>query len=176
MSRNPVGSTPELDDSSLAYQRSIHSNGSTNTGFVVEPVNRDIVSTTPNRGAPADDGIGATAEQPLLVYDDDCGVCTRAAMWLAKRRIVRIVGYSNADSAIIDRLPDNWEQCAHLVTNDAVFSCGEAMELAYLRTDHWGTGIPRVGRKIPGYSTLREVGYRVFANNRPLVGRLMGRR
>lgn len=97
-------------------------------------------------------------------------------MWLAKRRVVHVTGYSDADSALIDRLPEDWERCAHLVTDDAVFSCGEAMELAYLQTDHWGTGIVLVGRTIPGYSTLREVGYRVFANNRPLVGRLMSRR
>lgn len=112
-------------------------------------------------------------EPPTLIYDDDCGVCTRAAEWVARHGDVRIVGFSDLTDGQIDRLPEDWRECAHLFADGTVYSCGEAMEEAFLRTDDAGTRLVRVARDVPGYPRLREFGYRVFADNRSLAGRLI---
>lgn len=111
-------------------------------------------------------------ERPLLVYDDDCGVCTRAAVWLVERDGIDLIGYSEVGEDLVERLPKDWRRCAHLVTDDGVYSCGDAMERAFLRTDHWATGPVGIARSVPGYPRLREFGYRVFADNRAIAGRL----
>jgi len=71
---------------------------------------------------------------PRLVYDDDCGFCTRSAEWVARRADVELVAFSDLMPDQRARLPENWRQCAHLLTDDAVYSCGEAMERAFALT------------------------------------------
>lgn len=115
-----------------------------------------------------------TGDRPILLFDDDCGVCTDAAVWVAERDGVELVGFSAADEELVDRLPAGWRDCAHLITDDGVYSCGEAMEEAYLRTDHWGTGPVGLVRQVPGFGPIREFGYRIFAGNRDIVGKLRG--
>ncbi len=113
-------------------------------------------------------------QEPVLVYDDDCGVCTRAAEWVARHGDVELVGFSALTADQVERLPETWRECAHLLVNGEVYSCGAAMEEAFLRTDDAGTRLVRAIREVPGYPRLREFGYRVFADNRGLVGRLFG--
>lgn len=111
-------------------------------------------------------------DRPILLFDDDCGVCTDAARWVAERDAVELVGFSDVSDDVVERLPAEWRSCAHLITDDSVYSCGEAMERAFLLTDHWGTRPVGVARRLPGYARIREVGYRIFASNRPAVARL----
>lgn len=110
-----------------------------------------------------------------LVYDDDCGFCTRAAELLARHGEFELVGFSAVTPDQQARLPPNWRECAHLLTDDAVFSCGEAMEEAYARTDLPGTGAVPLLRRVPGYGPAREAAYRWIGDHRSLFGRLVHR-
>lgn len=114
-----------------------------------------------------------THETPILIYDGDCGVCTRAALWIADRADVDLYQFAELSADQIERLPADWRECAHFIRGDEVYSCGRAMEEAFLLTDHWGGNVITTGRHVPGYSSLREFGYRTFADNRSLVGRFL---
>ena len=108
-----------------------------------------------------------------LVYDDDCGVCTRAALFIDRHADVEIVGFSELTDALRARLPEGFERCAHFVTDEGVYSCGEAMERAYEQTDLPPSTLLPLLRRIPGYAAVRGRAYRVVANNRPLISRLL---
>ncbi|ADB63128.1 putative thiol-disulphide oxidoreductase DCC (plasmid) [Haloterrigena turkmenica DSM 5511] len=110
---------------------------------------------------------------PTLVYDDDCGVCTRAARFVDRRAAIDIIGFSELTPELRDRLPAEYEQCAHLVTERAVYSCGEAMERAYELTGLPPSRLLPLFRRIPGYESIREGVYRIVAENRPLISRLL---
>ena len=109
---------------------------------------------------------------PTLVYDDDCGFCTWAAEWVAERASINVVGFSDLTGDQIDRLPEGWRECAHLLTDDAVYSCGAAMEEAFLLTDDDGTRFVRAAREVPGYERVRDRAYRFVADHRHWLGRL----
>lgn len=112
-------------------------------------------------------------DPPLLVYDDDCGICTRAALFIDRRAAIDVVGFSELTRDIRSHLPAEFERCAHLVTAEGTYSCGEAMERAYERTGLPPSRLLPVFRRIPGYGCLRERVYRLVAEHRPLVGRLL---
>ena len=113
-----------------------------------------------------------------LVYDDDCGFCTWWAEFFDDRTDLRIVGFSNLAPDLRDRLPADYEECSHLVTPEAVYSCGESVEQALLRTDLGSGARPAVEylRRSDAYRNAREWGYRQVANNRVLGGRLLSKR
>lgn len=108
-----------------------------------------------------------------LVYDDNCGVCTRSAVFIAQRATIDLVGFSELTPELRSRLPADFKRCAHLVTDEDVYSCGEAMERAYEQTGLPPAGLLPLFRRIPKYGPVRERIYRIVANNRPLVGRLL---
>jgi predicted DCC family thiol-disulfide oxidoreductase YuxK len=112
-------------------------------------------------------------ELPVLVYDDDCGVCTRAALFIDQRSAVDLVGFSELTGDIRSHLPAGFERCAHFVTAEGTYSCGEAMERAYERTGLPPSRLLPVFRLVPGYGFLRERVYRLIAGHRPLIGRLL---
>jgi hypothetical protein len=62
---------------------------------------------------------------PRVVYDDVCGFCTWCAEFAARHGDVEPVGFSELSADQLARLPDDYEDCAHLLTDDAVYSCGE---------------------------------------------------
>lgn len=115
--------------------------------------------------------------EPILVFDDDCGFCTWWAEYVAGRTDVRLVGYSDLEPPLRTRLPDGWERCSHLVTVDGVYSCGDSIERALLRTPRGAGLAPLVGllRRVPGYAFLREWAYRRIAGNRVFWGRFVSR-
>jgi len=76
--------------------------------------------------------------EATLVYDDDCGFCTWWADYFDERTALRIVGFSDLTDELRARLPDDYEACSHLVTDDAVYSCGASIEEALTRTDVGG--------------------------------------
>ncbi|WP_114579130.1 thiol-disulfide oxidoreductase DCC family protein [Saliphagus sp. LR7] len=110
---------------------------------------------------------------PTLVYDDDCGVCTRAARFVDRRAPIDIVGFSNLTDDLRARLPADYQECAHLVTDETIYSCGAAMERAYERTGLLPSQFFPLFRRVPGYISVREFVYRVVASNRPLISRLL---
>lgn len=110
---------------------------------------------------------------PLLVYDGDCGICRDAAVWVQRRADVELQTFADLSPADIERLPENWRECAHFLEGDAVYSCGAAMEEAFLRTGHRATPVLAMLRRLPAYAPIRERAYRQFADNRSVVGRYL---
>jgi len=112
---------------------------------------------------------------PTLVYDDDCGFCTWCARRIGEQSDVTLCGFSELDAATRERLPENYEQCAHLVTADAVYSCGESIEEAILQSEVGADLRPVVDlfRQFENYGTLRERAYRVVADRRDLFGKVV---
>ena len=68
----------------------------------------------------------------LLIYDDDCGFCTQSALFLEQHADIELVPFSKVSDDELEFLESNWRDCAHLVTDDTVYSCGEAMERAFV--------------------------------------------
>jgi predicted DCC family thiol-disulfide oxidoreductase YuxK len=115
----------------------------------------------------------AAHERAWLVYDDDCGFCSWWAAVAAEHTDLGIVGFSALTDAERERLPEDYEDCAHLLTDDEVLSCGAAIEAVL---DRLGV-LPRELRlflnQTVDYSPLRERLYREAADRRSLWGRLV---
>lgn len=111
--------------------------------------------------------------RPQLVYDDTCYVCT----WVTEHAIYygpfELVGLSNVTDDQRNRLPENFEECSHLLADGAVYSCGEAIERALERMFPALAIAFSLFRQIPGYPTVRERIDRVVANNRPLIRKVI---
>jgi predicted DCC family thiol-disulfide oxidoreductase YuxK len=130
---------------------------------------RDTPAT--NRGANTAGGPGPRME-PILVYDDDCGFCTWWADWIDERTDIRLVGFSELTAELRERLPDDYEACAHLVTDESVYSCGAAIEQALVRVDAAVDADPVVDflRQFEDYERFRERAYRWAADRRDKLG------
>ena len=111
-----------------------------------------------------------------FVYDDDCGFCTWCAQQLLDHSDLDVVGFSQLADAERDRLPEDWEDGAHLLTDDEVYSFGEAIEQAFARSD---VAPPATDdtlgclRQFRDYNRLREKLYREAADRRDLWGMLV---
>lgn len=114
---------------------------------------------------------------PVLVYDDDCGFCTWWAEFLSRRSDLRIVGFGDLTPDLRERLPEDYEECSHLVTDEEVYSCGASIEEAFVRSDPSEAARPLVEslRRFDGYGTVREGGYRFVAGNRSLWGKVLSK-
>ena len=112
--------------------------------------------------------------EAILVYDDDCGFCTRWAEYFADRSGIRTVGFSDLDPDLRDRLPEDYGNCSHLVTDDAVYSCGASVEQTVVRSEVGSPARPLVDflRQFEDYARVRERLYRWGADNRDLLGRI----
>lgn len=114
-------------------------------------------------------------DDPVLVYDDDCGFCTWWAEFFADHSALRIVGFSELDPAVRERLPSDYETCSHVITESAVYSCGASFEEALLRADFGGRVRPPIEqlRRFDLYADAREWWYRRIAHKRGLWGKLL---
>lgn len=129
--------------------------------------------TTGTEGTMGAGETAATGTPPRLVYDDDCGFCAWSAEFVARHGEFELVGFSALTADQRARLPENYEQCAHLLTDRRVYSCGEAMEEAFARTDLPPSAVVPVLRQVPGHADRRERGYRWVADNRDLFGKVL---
>jgi predicted DCC family thiol-disulfide oxidoreductase YuxK len=112
-------------------------------------------------------------DQPVIVYDDDCGFCTWSAGWAIRHGPFDAIGFANLTPDQRARLPEDFEECAHLLTANAVYSCGAATERTVLRTYpllHW---LFVVFRLVPGYTKIRERLYHWVADHRAWFGELL---
>jgi len=125
----------------------------------------------------SDDGHAIAEETPLLVYDDDCGFCTYWVEYVANRSPLDVVGFSEMSDAVHERLPEDYERGAHLLTGEKIYSFGESMEEAFLRTETGSSLAPVVDflREYDEYVQLRESTYRWVSENRNLLGRIVRR-
>ena len=112
-----------------------------------------------------------------LVYDDDCGFCTWWADFFEERSDFRIVGFSELTDEELERLPDDYETCSHLLADGKVYSCGKSLEEALARSDFGPTAGPLVRflRNFEDYERLREQVYRQVADHRGEFGKVMSK-
>ena len=116
-------------------------------------------------------------ELPILVYDDECGFCTWWTEYVARRTELDVVGFSELTPGLRDLLPEDYERSSHLVTDEGVYSLGESMEEALLRTDAGSRLRDPVEflRAFEDYVWLRETVYALVTEHRGLLGRLFSR-
>lgn len=112
---------------------------------------------------------------PRLVYDDDCGFCKWFVSNLLRLGDFEPVGFSELSADQEARLPDEYENCMHLLTSTAVYSCGEAVEQAFARLSTVTWWLVALARKVPGYPCVRENLYRWAADRRAIWGRYRSR-
>jgi predicted DCC family thiol-disulfide oxidoreductase YuxK len=110
---------------------------------------------------------------PRLVYDDDCGFCMWSVRWSLRFGSFEPVGFEDLTPDQKARLPDEYEDCMHLLTDDAVYSCGGAAEQSLARCGRVGAALAWTLRKIPFWTRLREWGYRFVADRRSIWGRFV---
>ena len=128
----------------------------------------------------SDKGLAVVARgmaDAILVYDDDCGFCTWWADALAERADLELVGFSELEAPLRDRLPENYEGCSHLLADGTRYSCGASIEEALARSDLGGPARPAIERlrTLEPYTDLREWGYRRVSGNRSFWGRLVSK-
>lgn len=111
----------------------------------------------------------------LFVYDHDCGFCTWWAEFFEEVTDVEIIGYNELDDQLLERLPEDYEQCAHLVTEERVYSCGEAVEQTFARSAVGKPAEPLIDlfRQSALYEDVREGSYRQVADRRALWGKVL---
>lgn len=108
---------------------------------------------------------------PRLVYDDDCGFCMYMIRWLLRFGKFDPIGFTELTADQKARLPDEYESCMHLLTDEAVYSCGQALEQCVSRCGVVGRYIVHTGRLLPYSGWIRERGYRFVADRRSIWGR-----
>ncbi len=121
--------------------------------------------------------LGTGMSEATLVYDDDCGFCTWWADYIAERSDVELVGFSELTEELLAQLPEDYEECAHLVVDDEVYSCGESIEQALGRSDLGVDFEPlfQFCRQFDEYSRFREWAYREVADRRSLWGKIISK-
>lgn len=112
---------------------------------------------------------------PRLVYDDDCEFCTWCAAFAARHGDFEPVGFADLTPEQRERLPDDWDNCAHLVTDEAVYSCGEAVEQTIGRFGPAARRLVRAASRLPGYRRFRRRAYRWGAERRDWWGKIVRR-
>jgi predicted DCC family thiol-disulfide oxidoreductase YuxK len=112
-----------------------------------------------------------------FVYDDDCGFCTWWADYLAGRTDLEMVGFSELTDEHLERLPHDYEECAHLLTDDAVYSCGAAVERGLASADLPPGSADLFGflRQFRDYERVRERAYHALAEKRGLWGQFLSK-
>lgn len=109
--------------------------------------------------------------RPRLVYDDQCGFCTWSVELALRHGSFEPVGFSQLSADQRERLPDEYERCMHLLTDDAIYSCGAAAERTIERTVPAIRPLFSMLRHVPGYARFRERLYRWIGDRRAIWGR-----
>jgi len=110
---------------------------------------------------------------PRLVYDDDCGFCMWCVRLLLRLGEFEPVGFDELTPDQLARLPDEYGNCMHLLTDDAVYSCGEAAEQSLARCGRVGAAVAWGLQRLPFWARIRERGYRFVADRRGIWGRVV---
>lgn len=112
-----------------------------------------------------------TAAVPRLVYDDQCGFCTWSVELALRHGEFAAVGFSELSPDQQARLPESYDRCMHLLTDDAAYSCGAAAERTIERIVPATRPLFGALRQVPGYARFREGLYRRIADRRAIWGR-----
>lgn len=110
----------------------------------------------------------------IIVYDDDCEFCTDSVEFLesVSDRGYELVGFSDLDEELETKLPENYEECFHVVSGELVFSCGEGVRYVLSSGD-----VNSVRFRMLSAPLLQESvdsGYEFVARNRSMISRFFG--
>lgn len=108
---------------------------------------------------------------PRLVYDHDCGFCMWCVRWLLRFGDFDPVGFDELSPDQEARLPPDYENCMHLLTDERVYSCGKGFEQSLRQCGSGGSAIIWIASKLPFWERIREGGYRFVADRRAIWGR-----
>ncbi|WP_049923474.1 DCC1-like thiol-disulfide oxidoreductase family protein [Halopiger djelfimassiliensis] len=119
---------------------------------------------------------------PKLVYDDDCHFCTWSATFAVRRGNIQPIrlsevqeGHSRLGDFERAHLPDDFEECAQLITENAVYSCGAATEESLVIAGVLPRRLIEFLRRFKTYGWLREKTYHTLSNNRDIVSNVLSR-
>ena len=104
--------------------------------------------------------------RPQLVYDDSCGFCTWATEFAVRYGPFEPVSFSDVSAAQRERLPEEYQECAHVLTDEGVYSCGQSVEVALTRIFPVLTVVVPILRLLPGYTGARERLYHTVSKHR----------
>lgn len=113
-----------------------------------------------------------------FVYDDECGFCTWLADYFGERTDLELASFDELTEEQLAMLPDDYEDCSHLVTPGGdVHSCGAAIEQALALADvpPGANDIFEFLRGFRDYERFREEAYGVLADQRSLLGQFLSR-
>ncbi|WP_254832974.1 DCC1-like thiol-disulfide oxidoreductase family protein [Haloglomus salinum] len=108
-----------------------------------------------------------------FVYDDDCGFCSWWAAVAAEHTDLGIIGFAALTDEERARLPGDYEDCAHLLTEDEVWSCGAAIEAVLGRLGVLPRELRLFLNQTADYGPVREKLYRAAADRRAWWGRFV---
>lgn len=110
--------------------------------------------------------------EDIIVYDDDCSFCTDSVEFLVSvsDRGYRLVGFSELDDELLGLLPEDYEDCFHVVSGGVVFSCGEGVRYVLSGGDLHSVRFKAL--KLPVVEGFVDSGYEFVARNRGYIGRL----
>ncbi|MFB6283160.1 MAG: thiol-disulfide oxidoreductase DCC family protein [Halobacteria archaeon] len=112
-----------------------------------------------------------------LVYDDDCGFCKWWAEIYRKHSSIDVLGFSEISPKLEELLPDDYENCSHVVTEDRIYSCGASMEEAFVRSSFGKPFRPIIKflRTFKLYNLFRAKAYRFVADHRDTAGKFLSK-
>ena len=105
--------------------------------------------------------------KPVLVFDGDCGICTRLAGFVpALRADVDVAAWQTLDLPSLGLTPEACDRALQFVDAQRRISSAQDAVAALLR--HSAFPLPVAGRllQLPGLNVLAGFGYRWVARNR----------
>jgi predicted DCC family thiol-disulfide oxidoreductase YuxK len=81
------------------------------------------------------------------------------------------VGFGELTTDQQARLPDEYNNCMHLLTDNAVYSCGEGFEQCIAHCGTTGASIVQIARLVPLWEDIRKHGYQFIADRRSIWGK-----
>jgi predicted DCC family thiol-disulfide oxidoreductase YuxK len=113
-------------------------------------------------------------DRPCLVWDGDCGFCRRSVQHLRLRIGERLEfePYQTAHARFPSIPVEAFREAVHLVETDGRVSRGA--EAVFRAIACGGPALPLAAyRRLPGFASLSEWGYRQVASHRPFFSRLV---
>lgn len=111
---------------------------------------------------------------PKLVYQGNCRFCAWAAKWADEHGEFEPLGFDQLTDSERARLPVDYEECAHIVTDETVYSRGEAVERALVHAGLLPGEVVEFLGQFEDYPRLREAVYHSVSERRDLLSTVVG--
>lgn len=107
------------------------------------------------------------SHRPTIVYDEQCDFCTGIAKRLSRKYTTALVGFEELTDEQKMMLPPDYQDCAHVIIDGNVYSCGEAVEaLIVSQSNGPEKHFIELYHLLPFSETVRESVYTAVADNR----------